>query len=519
LLDTLRSRLVASPTLDAFTGTQRRAVVFGLIFVTGVVLRLALFSGYGLGDDPGYFLCYRDIIETGTFNATRAYNYRFSFWIPVVTFLWAFGINEAAWVGFVTLCSAANLVLVYLLARQEWGRRTGLLAMGLLAVLPLDVLSSTLFVIDIPLATYCFTAFWLYRESLARTGRQAIALALGASVFLFLGYSAKQWAVLVGLLFAAEGLRAVRRTWWQSLACGGGFLLLVALYYGWQWVRFGDPIWDIHVVRKIALFLPLDRDILLDYPQMLFLRNQYGTFFAGFFPHAVLVLAILLTVRTPAAGKWLAYTIILLVALAAAPSHRENGRWVVLVPHIFRYLCLLSIPLTLALAAYARELIRWRPAVGTALVAGFVVLSAWQGVALTAPTRDAFSEMRRASAMLRGFPNVRVASDYEFVTRFIAFDGGWRWNRAIWLKSESPEARGVEFRDLSDMVVVTGGARLPWYGCPRCTANIGELQPPSSWQLIGSIEGQPLTAYRQEPLRIWRVSQGAGDPSPGQVRG
>ena len=169
--------------------------------------------------------------------------------------------------------------------------------------------------------------------------------------------------------------------------------------------------------------------------------------------------------------------------------------------------------------AYARELIRWRPAVGTALVAGFVVLSAWQAVALTAPTRDAFGEMRRVSAMLREFPNDRVASDYDFVTRFVAFDGGWRWDRAIWIHAETAEARAVEFRDLSNLIVVTGGARLPWYGCSRCTANIGEFQPPSSWQLIGSIEGQPLTVYRQEPLRIWRVSHSARDPSRGQVRG
>ena len=49
-------------------------MIFGLVFVVGVALRLALFSGYGLGDDPGYFLCYRDILETGAVNATRAYN-------------------------------------------------------------------------------------------------------------------------------------------------------------------------------------------------------------------------------------------------------------------------------------------------------------------------------------------------------------------------------------------------------------------------------------------------------------
>jgi hypothetical protein len=416
-------------------------------------------------------------------------------------------------VGFVTFCSAVNLVLAYLLGRQEWDADGGLLAMAFLAVLPLEVMSSTLFVIDIPLATYCFTAFWLYRESLARTGGAAIARALAAAVFLFLGYSAKQWAVLVGILFAAEGWRSLRRTWPQSVACGGGFLMLVALYCVWQWIEYGDPIQDIHVIRKMALFLPLDRSILLDYPAMLFLRNEHGTFFAGFYPHVLLALAALLTVRAPQAGKWLACFAILLIALATAPSHRENDRWVVLIPHIFRYLCLLTIPLSLALAAYARELIRWRPAVGAAFVAVFVLVSAWQAVALTAPTRDAFDEMRRATAMLSRFLNDRVASDYELITRFIAFEGGWRWNRAIWLRAESAETRALEIRGLSGVVVVTGGARLPWYGCPRCTANLGTLEPPESWQLVASIEGKPLTSYRQEALRIWHVPRTASTAS------
>jgi hypothetical protein len=504
--------------LDVSPISRRHALAFGLIFVAGVALRLVLFSGYGLGDDPGYFLCYRDILETGSFNPTRGYNYRFSFWIPVVGFLWAFGVSEGAWVGFITCCSAANLVLVYLLARQERDADAGLLAMALLAAFPLDILSSTLFVIDIPLATYCFTAFWLYRESLARTGGAAIGRALGASLFLFLGYSAKQWAVLVGLLFAAEGLRTARSTWRQSLACGGGFLLLVALYCGWQWIHYGDPIQDIHVVRGMALFEPLSRTLLLDYPAMLFLRNDHGTFFAGFYPHAALLLAAVLTIRNPRAGKWLAYSAILLVALATAPSHRENGRWVVLIPHIFRYLCLLSIPLVLALTAYAREIVRWQPIAGTSLVAGFVLLSVWQAILLTVPTRDAFDEMRRATALLRQYPNERVASDYELVTRFVAFDGDWKWNRAIWLHSETPEARDAELSGLSNTIVVTGGARLPWYGCPRCTMNMGDIEPPAGWQLLATLEGRPLTSYRQEPLRVWRVPRSAtGASAPVQV--
>src|SRR5438046_889498 len=94
----------------------------------------------------------------------------------------------------------------------------------------------------------------------------------------------------------------------------------------------------IPIAKPVAIFLPDSRDILLDTPRMLFLRNEYGSYFAGFYPHALVLLMVLLGHRLFAAGKWLAYFAIYLVGLSALPSHRVNGAWVTLVPHIFRYL-------------------------------------------------------------------------------------------------------------------------------------------------------------------------------------
>jgi len=36
---------------------------------------------------------------------------------------------------------------------------------------------------------------------------------------------------------------------------------------------------------------------------------------------------------------------------------------------------------------------------------------------------------------------------------------------------------------------VTGGSRLPWYGCPRCTANLGAFRVPATWRSSGSSTG------------------------------
>jgi tetratricopeptide (TPR) repeat protein len=502
----MHSALEGAPPWGAALTERHHWAWFATILVSGAALRLLLWSGYGLGDDPNFFICYDDIYRTGSWNPMRAYDFRFAFWVPVVTTMKLIGPGEAGFVGFVTLCSVLNLGVVYGLARQEWDRSSGLLAMALLAVFPLDVLSSTLFVIDIPLATYCFSGLLLYRAALraGTTGARA-ALAIASGALLFLAYSTKQWAVLVGVLFAAEALRDVRRAWVPSAVCAGAFGTLVAAYFGWQWVRFGDPIYDVHLVRSVAIFEPHSRHNLLDYPAMLWLRNDYGTWFAGWYPHLLLVLAAGFALRVGRAGRWLAYFLLLLALLAAAPSHRVNGRWVILVPHIFRYLCLVSIPLALALTAYLREVLCWRPSVGAALVAALLAVSAVQAVGLTRPTRDAFGEMRRAVALLEKYPDERVWLDYELGFRFTRFGPADAGPRYVTVRSEDPAGRWQEFRAVREGLVVTGGGRLPWYGCHRCTANVEGFPLPQSWTLLEQLDG-PRTPYRAEPLRIWRVS-------------
>jgi len=481
---------------------------WALVFGFGVALRLLLWSGFGLGDDPNYFFAYHGIYQSGVIDPHAAYDFRFAFWIPVVLSMKLLGPSEVGFTAFVTLCSFANLVLIYLLARQEWERPHALLAMALLAVFPLEVVCSTLFVIDIPLATYAFAAFWLYRRALedARTPRARLGCAVASALLLFLAYSAKQWAVLIAPLFVFESLRDLRRSWLPALVTGGGFLALAAAYFAWQRVRFGDAFYDIHLVRSVAIFLPHSRDILLDYPRMLWLRNEHGSYFAGWYPHALALLAVVCVTRSLRAGKWLLYFLVLLAGLAAAPSHREHGQWVVLVPHIFRYLAFLSLPLCLAVAAYLRELLAWRRAAGIGCAAALLVLGVVQCVALSRPTRDAFGEQRRVLAVLRDFPEEPVWCDGDLSWRLMDFaPSAQEARRSRWLRSEDAVRRQAEFAAIKEGLVVTGGSRLPWYGCIRCTANLGDFQVPPTWTLLREFDG-PITGYRDEPRRLWRVS-------------
>jgi hypothetical protein len=505
------TRDVDEPARQAAVPSWALRLAWWAIVTGGAALRVVLFSGYGLADDANYYNAYHGILMVGgwEWSAQVPYDFRFAFWVPVVAFMKLFGVTEWSWVGFVTLCSILNLPLTYALARQEWRREWALVAMALLAAFPLDVVTSTLFAIDIPLTTYCYTAFFLYRVACARSRSAArVAAALGAAVFLFLGYSAKQSGIVIGVLFAIEALRRGRHALLPTAVCAGAFATFMAAYLGWQWRAFGDPLYDVHLVRTVAAFEPHTWANQLDYYQMLFLPNAYGSFFASWYPHALVLLAVGLAHRVRAAGKWLLYFVVEMVCLSSMPAHYENGHWVLLVTHIFRYLCWISIPLCLALAGYLRELTLRRPSFGMALTALLIGSAVANSGALSWPTRDAFGEQRRANALiLSTFPDDLVYADIGFFGRLMSFAPDRRGlGRIHEVRSETPTAQARDFTQITDGVVVTGGGRLPWYGCITCALSAGAFTPPPTWALVTMYGAAELGLNRHEPMRIWRVS-------------
>jgi hypothetical protein len=371
-------------------------------------------------------------------------------------------------------------------------------------------MTSTLFAIDIPLSTYCFTAFWLYRAACRHdVGTvRLVGMAFASGVSLFLAYTAKQSALLIGALFAAEALWQPRDTWRASLVSTATLGLLLGAYLGWQWRRFGDPLYDVRLVSSVARFEPHTWANQLDYYRMLFLPDAYGGFFAGWYPHALVLLAVVFALRVRTAGKWLLYCMLALVGLSSVPARYEDGQWVLLVTHIFRYLCFASIPLCLALTGYLRELVRWRPSVGIAFIAALLGWTIVQAVDLSWPSRDAFGEQRRANAVILSmFPDELVWSDFGFLGRIMSFAPDHRETARIReIRSENPVAQARELANVTEGVVVSGGGRLPWYGCITCALSIAAFTPPPTWTLVtmyGAAENGP---NRRESLRVWRVS-------------
>jgi hypothetical protein len=494
---------------DTRFGAARRfrALWIGL-FLAGVLLRLLLWSGYGLGDDGNYYPSYRAIVDSGGIDPNYYFGFRFSLWIPIVFFMRIFGPEtELGFMAFIFFSSCMNMILVYALARQEWERESSLLALFLVAVFPLDVACASLFATDIPLAMYCFSALWAFREALsgASNARRSAAWAASAGLMLFVAFLTKPWVLLVLPLFAGEIARRGRSSFRAAVLTGAVAGGLVAAYQGWQWAAFGDPLYAINLERS-ETSAPYSLNLMLMYPRMLFTPGDYGVWFAGFYPH-LLVLAVAAHIRRKAADcLWFAYWLVMLIGLAALPVKYQFGVFFPLSPQIFRYLCLLSIPLVLALAGVLRATSLARRKLVLAALAIWAIFHALAAVKLSAPTRDAFGEQRRVQEWLAGVPDEKVWSDASFVGRF-AFFGlqSGRIDRARRLEAESPAGWAIAYQAVDDGLVVTGGARLPWYGCLPCAANLGDFRPPSTWTLVKEFPAR-LTPYRWEPFRIWRVT-------------
>ena len=191
-----------------------------------------------------------------------------------------------------------------------------------------------------------------------------------------------------------------------------------------------------------------------------------------------------------------------------------------LVPHIFRYLPLVSIPLCLALAAYLREGLLRHRGVGAAMTVGFVGLSIVQCVALTAPTRDAFGEQRRAIAVLRDFPEEPVWCDDFFSFRFMSFARSSQEAHRVRLVRVDDPVRQALFATIKDGIVVTGGSSLPWWGLPALHRQPGRSSGSSTGPSRPTARSRSVSGACRPPRARWpdRFSPPHPGPRKGSAR-
>jgi 4-amino-4-deoxy-L-arabinose transferase-like glycosyltransferase len=487
---------------------MRKTSLF-VILSLSLILRLALFSGDGLGDDANYFASYHRIFQDHQL-IDWDYDYRVFFWLPILSLWHVFGVSEYSWIIYITLCSVGTVALAYFILKEWYGASAGLIGAGLMAVNPFDVTFSTLFAVDIPMTFYMGLSLLFFIQA-QRKEYSTVFFSLSAAI-LFVGYSTKMLAYFmlpvygIFMLFDWKNTRKYLSFW---LVLAG----LMLVYMGVLYFITGDFLAHLHAQIKSGGFGALNKNRLMDYLIQMFGRAQYGRFFHGFYFHlAGLCLIFWLWFRKEAARPFIYLGVVFLLT-EFMPHNYEDGT-LLTIQRIYRYLAPLVLPCVLFISFFWWKLFQKSRSLFYVFYVPFILISLYHAMDLSHVTRDAFSDPRDAAAFIVTLPEKPVYSDWHITSHLERFSYGYKKPHLVrpLLNVENDQKRVRALHAVREGYVVTGGARLPYYGCLRCINRVGGMEIPGNWILLKEFN-KPLNEWRKEPLRVWEVGRGLGKTS------
>ncbi len=488
--------------VQKYSWWQHPALIVLCVSILGVLWRLYLFSGDGLGDDPNFFSSYYRMFDAGKWHPF-AYNYRIGLWLPIFLCWKLFGVSEVTWILPITLSSVCCIPLTYLLGRSLFSERAGWMAAALAAVCPFDVLTSTLFVNDIPFSFYAAISMLFFFLGIESENRKYALWFTLAAFFTWWSYMTKMWGLFMLPIFGLISIINYRK-WRPQLVfyLSLSFFFIASLLLDWRLT--GDPFGYYHAEVRIAGLWKVTSATLLEYPRLMFLPNWYGRFFYGFYCWLTVPALFLAAFRWRKIYFPAVWLLLIFLTMEFMPQKIDFSGWYSQA-RIFRYLSVLVIPSCLILAYATEEILkRWRN-IGVSALILFIGIALVQGYRVTWPSRDAFDDVRQAASKVLTFPGNPIYSDYMMMSYIERFHFQYKDAGIIkFIRAEKPEERELEFLKISNAYVITGGARNPYYGCGHCIANIGNFAVPNNWKLLWTLN-KPSEAWRKEPLRIWKV--------------
>lgn len=132
------------------------------LVVLAAAIRVYLFRGYVGLDDAEYARFAerfaRGPLRSASYTGPAVFPLRVGIIIPTGVLFRLFGVSDWTMVAYPLLLSLAGIVLAFVCARSLFGRGAGLIAAGLLAVLPWEIDSATKLLPDLPAAVFAAAA-------------------------------------------------------------------------------------------------------------------------------------------------------------------------------------------------------------------------------------------------------------------------------------------------------------------------------------------------------------------------
>ncbi len=489
------------------------ALMLGLTAL-GLALRLRCYSGFGLGDD---FIFRNEVNILLKNKAVVPDNqaYRFTWWLPTAFTCRLFGLTHLGLILPFIVTATLGLALVYALGKSLYGRAGAIAATLLLVVHPLDLTWSTMMTNDLMLSFFIGATILLALRALAHEDAMTRERYwVGAAVSFWLAYHSKVSGLIALPIVAVVCLVHRSRLDRHALAF---VVAAVVLFLGSALVLYvftGDPLFNVHSELMFqglqgpgALGRRVTPGIFWYFPRLLFARDEVGDLVNSVYPHVLLglvLLAPLLRLRT--SGLVIAW---LLLAFAGLQLNvqRVEGVWVSGFRNI-RHAHVVVYPLVLALAGFVASLRAKRPRLCDAAFAVLLAFSAWQAVATSSKTRQAFGDRWHACRFLEGL--ARKPAHLDQGLRFYCETLDPTPPLEILELPPNPDQWQQQIQLIRSGYLVTGGGREPYYGCPHCIPSAAAV-PRARFRLLTEFDPDvPPASWRAEPLRVWEAIETPG---------
>jgi 4-amino-4-deoxy-L-arabinose transferase-like glycosyltransferase len=480
-----------------------------------VPLRLAFFAGLGLGDDPSESISIHNFARDLRLDPRDFMDYRVVNIIMRGLLYRLFSPNELAFVLPILAFALGTHAVTLVLAGELLGPRAAALTSIVFLVTPYETLASTANVPDYFHAFFGMAAVLAvvrgYRSGSGwwmGLGALAVALALLNRLLAFLFLPA-----------FAVGTIATATRWRRWIPFWGMLAVLIGLVCLWDFFYSGQPFrWIVFNSAGTGGGYDVTAilgHVLMVYPRYVFGLDDYGNRMFGLTGWCAAVGAAWALVRLLRGRGGVAEGVVVLAffvfgACFEFVPHKFSLTAYWSHPRIFRYLASVAPVLYLAGGYGLDRLWRLRAPLGAGACAAIVAAGLYWTPRVTEPLVDANGDVRHLVRFMRAQPSdVPVYSDYWHILQ--VWSGVWPVPRIESVSETTKEAKLHFLEEIPPgVLVVTGGATLPWYSSLDLIVNLSQLgfAVPPTWHLVDEYV-RPMRPWRIEPLRVWRVAPAA----------
>ncbi len=499
---------------------QQRAGLINIatIVLLATALRLALFSGFVMGDDPAYADYALIILKGGYPPLCELCVFSFR---PILLFSIAgcfklFGWNQFAFVLPILISSIASVYIVYLLGKVLFDEASGLVAALLVSIFPLNLVHATTMANDVMLSFLLGTSVLFFAKGLTGEvpGHRLNFSLAGAFLALAIGVKINSQTVLaMYLLVLALGGIKNQRMRKGIIPLLGAWILVHALFCSVYYAKTGNPFAHIqaelifnktYMVSSPAADWPsYVKDRLLFYPRHMFGIAQEGhqgyKFLAYGYFYWVLPIAIgyLLVRRDRKVAfplLWLSYLFLVMefAPLRITPHYEPIHR-------LPRFLEIITLPTMLLLGYAMRD--AWRRGgllriLSLTVALALTVSSLYHASRKSLFFRDAISDGKKAYEFIKSRDYGSVISDQE-MKNLLLFHNQFEERH----KFKSFEYDRPQYQRGS--LVIFGGSRRPDVP-PSYTLRYYPDAPERMWTRLTEMEGKKAI-WRPKDLVIYEV--------------